>query len=136
MCVARESDGYHVWPRPNVIYPPQPEQGPATNLGFDVAVTKIETKLNQPTIAQMTVGQSRYTEPWAIWQDTHTRLWLNRNYPTTLHPMSTQDVLVKRLADGYHVWYPAGSSHRPHAADPYPGQARAVFIPVTVSRLN
>ena len=55
------------------------------------------------TIAEMDIGESAWTVPWAMSADHHAKLWLRGDYLIELTPCGTACLLVRRADDGWHV---------------------------------
>ena len=80
--------------------------------------------LGQPTLADLTIGQTAYTVPWAMWADEERSLWLTPSFPAHDQPGGTVRMRVDLRSDGYHVWLPAGQFYKPE------GKAEKGSIPV------
>lgn len=66
----------------------------------------------EPTIAEMSIGESGYTVPWAMWPDMDGRLWIAGAYTLHDNPHGTAAMKVTRHKDGYEVDIRSG-----HAAE-------------------
>lgn len=65
------------------------------------------------TIADMTVGESAYVVPWAMYADTDRRLWLLPNNITQDRRGGTVQMLIARTADGFRVRQVPGETYAP-----------------------
>jgi hypothetical protein len=91
-----------------------------------------------PLIKNLKVGQIDYTVPWAMWEDTHRRAWLNPNYDITTDVEGTSHMEIRRDAGGFHVWITSGDSeeiYTPEASPSYVGE-NGPWIPVRYLTVN
>jgi hypothetical protein len=131
MRVEHRADGYHAWPPAGATYLPEgcePDSGQSGRMFIPVTPA---TKPAMPeTIGAMAIGQTGYTQDWAMWQDTDHRFWLNSDFDLSESLIGTSDMEVERLKDGYHVWPPADASYPPSATEPDYGPCGTTLIPV------
>ncbi len=57
----------------------------------------------EDSIGTMSIGESGYTVPWAMWPDMDGALWINGHYPIHRNPGGTVSMLVTRTTHGYEV---------------------------------
>lgn len=94
-------------------------------------VTLPDEFLETNTLAQLRVGESGYTVPWAM-AVTETRLCLlNGKYPYDSQPGGTVQMLVKRDKNGYEVYVPRGYKYQPSSVIPWGTTAEEDLIPVS-----
>lgn len=65
------------------------------------------------TLANMQVGDVRYTLPWGMWVDRDMEAWLHPDYPAKAQPGGTVTMRVERCWDGYLVAIPPGECYKP-----------------------
>jgi hypothetical protein len=80
-------------PTPNIQMAPAPEVDQATMPINDLTAT----------IGQMQVGDSGYTEPWAVTVTRSHKMWIDDSYNLNLQPEGTCDLLVTRTTAGFVV---------------------------------
>lgn len=90
--------------------------------------------LDQNTLANMSVGESRYTLPWAMWVDSDMECWLHPDYPAERSTGGTVQMRVKRTRDGYIVFPPPGETYKPSARQPYASPDDTQWLPVVEVR--
>ncbi len=80
--------------------------------------------VEEDTLAQMKVGESTYTVPWAMTlfdTDQGTIACLNGDYTSHESPGGTVQMLVKRTEDGYEVEVPIGYDYQIDESIPWVG---------------
>lgn len=70
------------------------------------------------TLGNMSVGDERYTLPWAMWVDSNAKGWLDSSYPAEANPHGTFQMLVTRTGEGYIVYPPRHEAHKPSNRSP------------------
>lgn len=79
-------------------------------------------------IAEMVVGQTGYTVPWAMWVDEERRCWLAPDCPLTPHPHGTATMQVTRDDEGWHVTVPSGARWRRKPGYYTPGNIAVITL--------
>jgi len=83
-----------------------------------VKVTKHATlpaEAFERTIADLRVGESGWTVPWAMDHDEERRCWLNPRHTISQEPGGTVQMQVARREDGYHVWLAPDYRYHPNS---------------------
>lgn len=65
------------------------------------------------TIADMPVGTTAYTVPWAMYADQDRKLWLDPSFTFEGRPGGTVQMRVTRLDKGFRVSYVPGETYEP-----------------------
>lgn len=84
-------------------------------------------------IDQMKPGEMGFTVPWAMWADSHGKLWLHPGYSIKPVAQGTSDLCVARFDDGtYHVRIIVNNNHRweKQALPGYLSSSDTQYIPV------
>ena len=77
------------------------------------------------TLANLRVGESTWTVPWAMDVDDERRCWLTPSFTGHPTPGGTVQMLVERREDGYHVWLAPDYKYHPTG-----GRSGSAGIPV------
>ena len=62
---------------------------------------KLPDRLKQKTLANLKVGESAYTVPWAMKADLDGNLWLSTHFSANKRPGGTVSMLVARGREGW-----------------------------------
>jgi hypothetical protein len=65
------------------------------------------------TLADMPVGMTAYTVPWAMYADQDRKLWLDPNFTFERKSGGTVQMRVTRLDEGFRVGYVPGETYEP-----------------------
>lgn len=65
------------------------------------------------TLADMPVGVTAYTVPWAMYADQDRKLWLDPNFTFERRPGGTVQMCVTRIDEGFRVGYVPGETYEP-----------------------
>lgn len=82
--------------------------------------------LESRSLSSMSIGETGWTVPWAMWVDRQRRCWLNPGFLAESDPGGTVEMKVELRDDGYHVWPPRGTRYSisaelgSDAAQPHP----------------
>jgi len=89
-------------------------------------------ELREKTLADLEVGDSAWTVPWAMWVDNSNRCWLHPDCSASVYGGGTLQMLVARRAHGYSVGLLPDCSHKwtPSDVPGYADSATAIWIPV------
>lgn len=66
------------------------------------------------TIADMPVGLTAYTVPWAMYADQDRKLWLNPDFTFEGRPGGTVQMRITRADEGFRVDYVPGETYEPN----------------------
>jgi hypothetical protein len=86
--------------------------------------------VDRATLANMRVGQTCFTLPWAMWVDLDMECWLHPDYPAHDVSYGSARMLVRHQADGYHVCPPSGAAYRPSEIHGYASEDDTRWLPV------
>lgn len=78
---------------------------------------KLPRSMKQETIADMGIGESKYTVPWAMWADEDEELWLTPEFVAYDEPGGTVQMRITRTEAGFRVLRAPG-----HMYTPQPGK--------------
>lgn len=67
------------------------------------------------TIADLLVGETAYTAPWAMYADQDRKLWLNPGFTFEERPGGTSQMQITRTSEGFRVGCVTGETYRPDA---------------------
>lgn len=73
---------------------------------------KLPKSAETVTLADMKVGTSGYTVPWAMYADQERKLWLDPHFTFQEQPGGTVQMHVARTDEGFRVWYVGGETYR------------------------
>lgn len=65
------------------------------------------------TLADMAVGATGYTVPWAMYADQDRKLWLDPGFTFEGRPCGTVRMHVTRIDEGFRVRYVPGETYEP-----------------------
>ncbi|MBD3004897.1 hypothetical protein [Streptomyces sp. 5-10] len=68
---------------------------------------EMEQEGNNQRIADLPVGRTAYTVPWAMFLDPEGRVWLNPEKSISESKSGTVEVRISRGTDGFRVWAPS-----------------------------
>lgn len=59
-----------------------------------------------PPISSLQIGQTAYTQHWAMWVDGEGKYWLHPDYPAHIESPTNGLLQIGREKDGFQVWLP------------------------------
>lgn len=65
------------------------------------------------TLADMPVGLTAYTVPWAMYADRDRKLWLDPNFTFERRSGGTVRMRITRIEEGFQVGYVPGETYEP-----------------------
>lgn len=86
--------------------------------------------VDRQTLADMSVGDIRFTVPWAMWVDADMDCWLRPDFPAAHEPGGTVQMRVERHTYGYTVDIPPGAKYQPSDSTVLADRDPADRIPV------
>ena len=93
-------------------------------------MAKLPEFYEQPTIALLSVGESAWTVPWAMWIDRTRGCWLHPNYSVHQTPGGTVTMQVHRTEQGYDVDISRCSHFRWSLGEPHYAGSHDDWLPV------
>lgn len=90
----------------------------------------------EPEIKDLKMWQTAYTVPWAMWEDTKRRAWLNPEYTVTKDPEGTSHMAIRRELGGYHVWISPDDVEERYSPEITPAYAGSSGSWIPVRRLT
>lgn len=74
---------------------------------------KLPRSVETVTLADMAVGTTGYTVPWAMYADQDRKLWLDPNFTFEERSGGTVQMHVTRTDEGFRVRYVPGETYEP-----------------------
>jgi len=89
-----------------------------------------EELIETDTLAQLKIGETAYTVPWAMAVTELGECYLNGDYTFHQEPGGTIQMLIRKTKDGYEVEVPQGYKYQPSRNNPWVGGTDERLLPV------